>query len=78
MDTGTSASVAGVINALREKNFGPTDVAYVFLTHIHLDHAGGAGGISTISFRTPDWWCIPERAAYGRSRPAHRQRNDGL
>ncbi len=43
VDTGTSASVAGVMNALREKNLAPADVAYVFLTHIHLDHAGGAG-----------------------------------
>ena len=43
VDTGTSSSVAGVMNALREKNLAPADVAYVFLTHIHLDHAGGAG-----------------------------------
>ena len=32
-----------VMNALEEKNLAPEDVAYVFLTHIHLDHAGGAG-----------------------------------
>jgi glyoxylase-like metal-dependent hydrolase (beta-lactamase superfamily II) len=43
VDTGTSSSVAGVMNALRKKNLSPADVAYVFLTHIHLDHAGGAG-----------------------------------
>jgi glyoxylase-like metal-dependent hydrolase (beta-lactamase superfamily II) len=43
VDTGTSSSVPGVMNALREKNLAPADVAYVFLTHIHLDHAGGAG-----------------------------------
>jgi glyoxylase-like metal-dependent hydrolase (beta-lactamase superfamily II) len=43
VDTGTSSSVAGVMNALRRKNLAPADVAYVFLTHIHLDHAGGAG-----------------------------------
>jgi glyoxylase-like metal-dependent hydrolase (beta-lactamase superfamily II) len=43
VDTGTSSSVPGVMNALREKNVAPADVAYVFLTHIHLDHAGGAG-----------------------------------
>jgi glyoxylase-like metal-dependent hydrolase (beta-lactamase superfamily II) len=43
VDTGTSSSVAGVMNALGKKNLAPADVAYVFLTHIHLDHAGGAG-----------------------------------
>jgi glyoxylase-like metal-dependent hydrolase (beta-lactamase superfamily II) len=43
VDTGASSSVVGVMNALREKNLAPADVAYVFLTHIHLDHAGGAG-----------------------------------
>lgn len=43
VDTGTSSSVPGVMNALREKNLAPAAVAYVFLTHIHLDHAGGAG-----------------------------------
>jgi glyoxylase-like metal-dependent hydrolase (beta-lactamase superfamily II) len=43
VDTGTSSSVAGVMEVLREKNLAPEDVAYVFVTHIHLDHAGGAG-----------------------------------
>ena len=43
VDTGTSSSVAGVMEVLRGKNLAPEDVAYVFVTHIHLDHAGGAG-----------------------------------
>ena len=43
VDTGTSSSVAGVMEVLRKKNLVPEDVAYVFVTHIHLDHAGGAG-----------------------------------
>ena len=43
VDTGTSSSVAGLMKILHEKNIAPADVAYVFLTHIHLDHAGGAG-----------------------------------
>ncbi len=43
VDTGTSSSVAGVMEVLRKKNLAPADVAYVFTTHIHLDHAGGAG-----------------------------------
>ena len=28
---------------LQKKNLAPADVAYVLVTHIHLDHAGGAG-----------------------------------
>ncbi|WP_445304380.1 MBL fold metallo-hydrolase [Nitrosovibrio sp. Nv4] len=43
VDTGTSSSVAGVMEALRRKNLAPDDMTYVFVTHIHLDHAGGAG-----------------------------------
>ncbi len=43
VDTGTTFSVPGVIEVLRQKNIATENVAYVFLTHIHLDHAGGAG-----------------------------------
>jgi glyoxylase-like metal-dependent hydrolase (beta-lactamase superfamily II) len=43
VDTGTSSSVPGLIQVLRAKNLDPADIAYVFVTHIHLDHAGGAG-----------------------------------
>jgi len=42
VDTGTAFSVPGVIETLQQKNLAPENVAYVFLTHIHLDHAGGA------------------------------------
>ena len=42
VDTGTAFSVPGVIETLKHKNLAPENVSYVFLTHIHLDHAGGA------------------------------------
>ncbi|MDH5479371.1 MAG: MBL fold metallo-hydrolase [Nitrosomonas sp.] len=42
IDTGTSFSIPGVIETLQQKNLSVDDVAYVILTHIHLDHAGGA------------------------------------
>ncbi len=42
VDTGTRFSVPGVMAVLTQKNIAPEQVAYVFLTHIHLDHAGGA------------------------------------
>lgn len=42
VDTGTQFSVAGVMQVLQNKQLAPEKVAYIFLTHIHLDHAGGA------------------------------------
>lgn len=43
VDTGTSHSVPMLLAALAEKGLSPEAVDYVLLTHVHLDHAGGAG-----------------------------------
>ena len=43
VDTGTNASLPIVLDALKAKGLSPEQVEYVILTHIHLDHAGGAG-----------------------------------
>ncbi len=43
VDTGTNSGVPRLLQALADKNLDPADVDYVLLTHIHLDHAGGAG-----------------------------------
>jgi glyoxylase-like metal-dependent hydrolase (beta-lactamase superfamily II) len=43
VDTGTFRSVPNMLNALKENGLNPSDVDFVFLTHVHLDHAGGAG-----------------------------------
>jgi hydroxyacylglutathione hydrolase len=43
IDTGTQHSVPATLAALRERGVPPERVEYVILTHIHLDHAGGAG-----------------------------------
>jgi hydroxyacylglutathione hydrolase len=43
IDTGTSRAVPRVLAALRAQGVAPAQVDYVILTHIHLDHAGGAG-----------------------------------
>lgn len=42
VDTGTKFSIPGVITVLKHKQIPLEKVAYVLLTHIHLDHAGGA------------------------------------
>jgi len=43
VDTGTNDSVPLLLDALRQADLDVADVDFVFLTHIHLDHAGGAG-----------------------------------
>lgn len=42
VDTGTRFSVPGVMAVLAHKHIAPEQIVYIFLTHIHLDHAGGA------------------------------------
>lgn len=45
IDTGTSRSVADALEVLARKGLAPEQVAYVIPTHVHLDHAGGAGAM---------------------------------
>ena len=43
VDTGVNDSVPLLLDALRAQHLDVADVDYVILTHVHLDHAGGAG-----------------------------------
>lgn len=43
VDTGTAHSVPAALAALTQLGLAPQQVDYIFLTHAHLDHAGGAG-----------------------------------
>jgi glyoxylase-like metal-dependent hydrolase (beta-lactamase superfamily II) len=43
VDTGIGTRWGNVTDALREVGIPPTDLAYIVPTHVHLDHAGGAG-----------------------------------
>lgn len=43
VDTGANSSVPLLLETLKNNEVDPADVDYVFLTHVHLDHAGGAG-----------------------------------
>jgi glyoxylase-like metal-dependent hydrolase (beta-lactamase superfamily II) len=43
IDTGTSHAVPHVMAALEARGVPAANVDYVILTHVHLDHAGGAG-----------------------------------
>ncbi len=45
VDTGTAHSVPSALQALAALGHEPRDVDFVLLTHVHLDHAGGAGAL---------------------------------
>jgi glyoxylase-like metal-dependent hydrolase (beta-lactamase superfamily II) len=45
VETGPGADVGAVEAALREVGLGPADLAHVVVTHVHVDHAGGAGAL---------------------------------
>jgi hydroxyacylglutathione hydrolase len=45
VDTGSNASLPLVLSALAELGLAAEAVDWVLLTHIHLDHAGGAGSL---------------------------------
>lgn len=43
IDVGTNYSIPRLLDALKVKNIDVDSVEWVILTHVHLDHAGGAG-----------------------------------
>ena len=46
VETGSQSSVRALLAALEELGVGAGDLAGVAVTHIHLDHAGGAGDVA--------------------------------
>ena len=46
VDTGAQTSAATVRDALAECGVGPDDLAWIVLTHIHLDHCGAVGDLA--------------------------------
>lgn len=45
VDTGTTPSVPNLLAALEARGVGRDQVDWVLTTHVHLDHAGGAGAL---------------------------------
>jgi glyoxylase-like metal-dependent hydrolase (beta-lactamase superfamily II) len=46
VETGTARSAATVMASLDSLGIGPSDLATIVVTHIHLDHAGGVGDLA--------------------------------
>ena len=46
VETGSQTSLAAVLDALGGLGVGPSDLAGVVVTHIHLDHAGAVGDVA--------------------------------
>lgn len=49
IEAGAGSTEPAVASALRTVGYGPRDLAAVLVTHVHLDHAGGAGHLSAWS-----------------------------
>jgi glyoxylase-like metal-dependent hydrolase (beta-lactamase superfamily II) len=45
IEVGTNSSTPRLMKVLENRGWKPEDVAYVIVTHVHLDHAGGAGSL---------------------------------
>ncbi len=43
IETGTANSAAHILAVIKSRGLSPNDVSYIIPTHVHLDHAGGAG-----------------------------------
>jgi glyoxylase-like metal-dependent hydrolase (beta-lactamase superfamily II) len=46
IETGARTSAATVVDTLARAGLGPSDLRWLVLTHIHLDHAGGIGDLA--------------------------------
>lgn len=43
VDTGPTAAIPSLLSALKKTGISPEHIDYIVFTHIHIDHAGGAG-----------------------------------
>ena len=43
IETGPGSTIPALVEKLKQHGYSPEDITHVFITHIHLDHAGAAG-----------------------------------
>lgn len=55
VETGPGSTAAVVRASLAQLGIGPNDLAHIVVTHIHLDHAGGAGDLSEAFPKATIW-----------------------
>lgn len=46
IEAGPASTIPALISGLQNYGYSPSDISDVFLTHIHLDHAGAAGWLA--------------------------------
>ena len=63
VETGSQTSVPILLEALSGHGIGPSDLAGVVVTHIHLDHAGGVGDVAA-AFPSATVYVHPEGARH--------------
>lgn len=61
VETGPTTSAETLVSGLHSLGVGPDDLAHIVVTHIHLDHAGGAGAVAPRFPRATVW--VHERGA---------------
>ncbi len=61
VETGPTTSLEAVIDGLKTLGVGAEDLAHIVVTHIHLDHAGGAGALAARFPKATVW--VHERGA---------------
>ena len=59
VESGPTSSVPKLVEGLKELKVNFDDVEYVAVTHVHLDHGGGAGTLLKF-FQTQKYSCIQE------------------
>lgn len=68
VETGPTSSLRALLDGLESLGCGPQDLAHVVVTHIHLDHAGGAGALAPHFPRATVW--VHQRGAPHLADPA--------